>query len=198
MSATDPYNQGKDKVTEIKNEIRQMNIVEDEDDLTFKAAVVLMYGIKNNTVSYMKIKKATDYWWKEVVFILHNFRASSIINEYHWCVDFGETNTEAIVSFTLYAMAGAGEVIQFNPDNPTKEKTQKWEEFLIKSEYCYGQQVLLQHINMPLDWCIKRNESIKRNRNNGIPNNIPIVIDDNTPEWLLEKQKQFKKIASKI
>lgn len=185
-------------VFEIKELVRSMNLTEDEKDLTFKAAVILWYGLSNNTVSYMKIKRSTDYWWKEVVFVLHNFRASGVITGVVWTINIGDDETENFFEIVLCAMAGAGEIVGMIPGVVREDKPISWADFLEKSMYCYGQQTILNRIHLDMETIRKDNERHRQQRL--LPPPLPAnhQNENETPYWLLEKQKKFKQIADKI
>lgn len=121
---------------ETHNEIIDLNI-SNAECLTFKSAVVIMYGISNyGIVSRQKIKRATGYPDKELDFIFHNLLANGIIKDFSWNLDIGSPETD-FMELVLCAMAAAGEVIRSDIDDTlvdAEEKPIKWTD-LYKQEY---------------------------------------------------------------
>jgi len=167
-------------VESIRDHVRQLRICEDEDGLVFKAAVLLLYGISVDTCSISKLKRGTGYWWREVHFIVHNFWANGVIFEYHWNLEQCETDLEALVEIVLCSMAGAGEIIRRSEGINPSEKSLKWEEYIQKTGQAHGVYIATHLLRSPLRRGIKKK-----------------IVDD-TPQWLLDKQKRIKEIASKI
>lgn len=94
-----------DKVNEIVDGLR---IEDDKGGLVFKAAVILLYSIANNTVDLVKIKQATGYTYSDVIDILGNFREEGIIIRRKWNVRLPEDDLCFVDEFALLAMTGAG------------------------------------------------------------------------------------------
>ena len=177
---------------EITTLVRDMNIVEDEENLSFKSAVVLLSGINLDTCCLSKIKKFTGYWWKEVFFIMHNFWANGIIYQYNYNLEGGD-DTEQFFEIILCAMAGAGELVRTNEDIITTEKHLSWDEFLERTQYCSGTYTARDMCNMDIDKVRELNNHRKNVRENIftratinerptpiIPTPQPITIDKST------------------
>lgn len=171
---------------------KEMNLGEDENGLTFKAAVLILMGINHNTCSYSKLKKLTCYWWKEVVFILNNFWANGIIYEYKWNLGDSEDEVEIFFEIVLCAMSGAGELVRVNPDIQPAEKSYKWEDFLERTEFCKGQYTSSHYLKMDIDEVRKLNAAKREIQKSAVP------IPQETPQWLIEKQQRIKEIAAKF
>lgn len=103
---------------EIFDLVREMKI-SDENDLCFMSAVVILYGIFNNTVSYNKIKKGTDLPMRDVIKITDNVRSNGIIGS-NWSNADLDTSSQLnfTVSLTLLAMVGAGEIVRYEIPEP--------------------------------------------------------------------------------
>lgn len=163
----------------IKDIAKEARIDDNEESLTFKASVILLYGILNNTCSVNKLKKGTGYWWKEVYFIVHNFWAAGIIQAYQYDVDFSDSE---IISLTLYAMVGAGELVRTMEEfNPT-EKPLSWGEYEERTKYCRGTYTARQRCLMPIEGV----REINRRREN------------NEPIFQLEDEESEKEISNEL
>lgn len=184
---------------EARQLVRDMDIDKDEKSLVFKAAVILICGLGNNTVSYSKLKRITNYWWKEVVFILHNFWANGIIYKYQWNLDNSLNEEEWFFEIILCSMAGASEIVRYDDAIIPEEKRINWDDFLTRIEFCYGQATAISSLKLPKEECLKRNNEIRENRKIKWEPPTKLNSEDNeTPLWLLEKQKRIKEIAKKI
>jgi len=128
--------------TDFKNivdEVRLMNI-SDEDGLSFKSAVIIVWIIKNDTCNIMRIKRATDYLKKGVQFIIHNLRANGYILGYELNFDFTDEKS-GWMEFILAAMASAGAVKRKHPDGKlfnSEEKPINWKEWQKINGIDYG------------------------------------------------------------
>lgn len=175
------------KIEEVIEVVRGLNITEDEESLTFKAAVVLFYGLMNETVSPQKLKRATGYWWKEVYFIINNYRANLVIVGYEWEVVIVEDDLENVIEITCVAMAGAGELVRISPNAILpEEKPFKWDEFAKKMEHC-------PTINVAREFLYRTN-----NRESKLVVKERKETKEELPTWLLEKQQRIKKIAEQF
>jgi hypothetical protein len=181
----------------IKDTVKQLNIADNEDDLTFKAAVILLCGLSENTCGYMKLKKITGYYWKEVAFILNNFWANCIIYESQWSVNLSENNLEDLIEISLCSLAGAGEVISQTEHIHPSEKPIGWDEFVERTEFCYGFATIKDVLKLSIDDLRKRNNSLRESRKI-LYEPKDDLIENDTPIWLLEKQQRIKQIAEKI
>lgn len=117
-------------IKETNKIVEQLNITEDKDSLVFKAAVILLYGVSNNTCCTQRLKRATGYWWKEVGFIVNNFWASGIIKEYRWDFFLSEDDLNSLLEITCCAMAGAGELRAQGREVGKDEIAYSWEEYM--------------------------------------------------------------------
>lgn len=95
---------------EVYNLVKELNISDKEDEV-FKAAMVFLYGISNDTVNRAKIAKGLLFYSKDVNRIIDNLWENGIIEEYNYCLDFGfDDGLETIIGITVVAMAGAGQI----------------------------------------------------------------------------------------
>lgn len=174
------------KIEEVIETIRSLNITEDEESLTFKSAVILLYGMTNGTVSPQKLKRATGYWWKEVYFIVNNFRANLVIVGYNWELIIVEDDLQNLIEITCLAMAGAGELVRISDAIKPEEKPFKWDEFAKKMEHCPTITVAREFLYRTVD---KKTTPVIKERKE---------TKEELPTWLIEKQQRIKAIAEKF
>jgi len=186
---------------EIKNIVKEMNITEDEEDLCFKAAVILLSGLSMGTCSCSKLKRFTNYWWKEVLFIMHNYWANGIIYEYHWNLQETESPNDTF-EIILCSMAASGEIVRISEGIKPHEKPLQWEEFLERVELCNGFATARSMLTINIDLARDKISAIKENRNRILKRREDVVQDsveyEETPQWLLDKQKKIKEIAKQF
>lgn len=121
---------------EIHNMVAEMK-VSDKEDLAFQSAVIILYGVTNDTVSKNKIKKATGYFSSTIDFIFHNFHANEIIKEYQWNIEDITHPETGFMALLLCAMAGAGDIVRSDENGKLPEVDEKpisWKD-LYRSEY---------------------------------------------------------------
>lgn len=175
------------KIEEVIDMVRGLNITEDEESLTFKAAIVLLYGMTNETVRLQNLKRATGYWWKEIYFLINNFRANLVIVDYHWEVPISEDDLQNLVEITCIAMAGAGKLVRVSPNAiMPKEKVFSWEEYNKHMEYC-------SNPSLASDFLYKRFGNSRK-----VPAKIKKKQVEELPIWLIEKQQKIKEQAAKF
>lgn len=177
------------KIAEVIEMVKGLNISEDEESQTFKAAVVLLYGMTNETVSCQKLKRGTGYWWKEIYFLMNNFRANLIIADYHWEVPIVEDDLQNVIEITCMAMAGAGELIRIAPNAiMPEEKPFSWDEYNKRMEHCPSPTLATAFLYRTFSK--ERKEPVKVNQKKKPAQKLPT--------WLIEKQQKIKEQAAKF
>jgi hypothetical protein len=103
-----------DKAKEI---VDQLRIDDDKNSLVYKAAVVIVYGMANNTVNITRIKQATGYTYTQVIKIMGNLEREVKIYRRKWNVPIVEDEFRNVVEIALSAMVGGGELVYVAPDD---------------------------------------------------------------------------------
>lgn len=101
----DDYQMEVDKITE---SLLELNF-DDEESLSFKAAVIILLFMRRPRRRFESLVKATDYTTNEVRFIMRNLSENGILSEGFLQIDYYEDPLVMYTEITMCAMCGAGE-----------------------------------------------------------------------------------------
>lgn len=97
-------------------EVKGLNITDDENDLTFKAAVIILWACSNQTWNLKRIEWVTGYKKEDVYLICGNLRAGGFLDYEFYMEEPGN-----IIEFTCICMMAAGVLMIYNPDRQAEE-----------------------------------------------------------------------------
>lgn len=92
--------------------VKELNICH-PDDLTFKAAVILILCLTNNITKKSAIELRTGYDRKEIDIIYNNWRENGLLKDGKFYLEDWKNDLEFIITITLVAGAGSGELKTF-------------------------------------------------------------------------------------
>lgn len=100
------------KFNDAVDTVRSLNISDDEDELTFKSAVIIWLGL-NNGWDEIKLIDVCEYGCEEVNLVIANLKSNEILVDGIFYADFDfEDSLDFIVEYTLLSLAGAGILIR--------------------------------------------------------------------------------------
>lgn len=89
--------------------VKELNICQPNDP-TFKAAVILVLCLMNNLTKKSAVEKRTGYARNEIDFIYNNWQANGLLKNGIFYLDDWSNDLEFIITITLTACAGSGEL----------------------------------------------------------------------------------------